>query len=77
VIDRNILNAVAFSWRTRLLVCSTWAAGAPQADSDMKEDLTLRLDGYKLGIFSQDLNKRNCHTPTGDYRSKAAAAWHL
>ena len=38
------------------------------------ENLTVRLDGYNLlGLFDQDLNKRNYYSSLGDYRSHAAA----
>jgi hypothetical protein len=37
--------------------------------------LTVRLDGYDLlGVFDEDLNKRNCCHGFGDYRSHAPAA---
>lgn len=37
-------------------------------------NLTLRVEGYYLlGIFDEDLNKRNYYTSVGDYRSHAPA----
>jgi iron complex outermembrane receptor protein len=39
-----------------------------------QKNLTLRVDGYYLlGIFDEDLNKRNYYTSVGDYRSHAPA----
>jgi outer membrane receptor protein involved in Fe transport len=39
------------------------------------KNLTLRLDGYNLlGLFDEDLNKRNYYTSWGDYRCDPVAA---